>query len=498
MLHKAWEPIRAIPPCRPPHSTGQLVALALLLISLSACTTVGPDYAAPAAFAPEAWQQAARHPQRFNLEPAADLSQWWRQLDDPLLSDLIARALAASPDLQGAQARLRAARARLGVAEAAQAPTLGASATASRSKSGRQTGGGPARELYSVGFDASWEIDLFGGAARAAEAAGADYQASAADLQDVQVSLAAEVARAYAAYRNLELRGTIAARNLDTQSETLQIASWRQQAGLVGALDVEQARGNREQTRALLPQLDSARIEAEHRLAVLLGQAPGSLHAELAGRAGSLRIAPKVALGIPAELLRRRPDLRAAERRLAAETARVGSATAALYPSLRLTGSLGLDSLSVPGLARSGAAGQSLLASLGAPIFNAGLLRQQVALQDAAREQALQSYRKTLLTALGEVENALAALDNSEQRSAALESAADAARNAAGLAQNQYAAGLVDFQSVLNTQRTLLSVEDNLALARQDSLLALITLYKALGGGWQADAAAPDTAGNPP
>lgn len=502
MRYKAYQPVRDTTAVQSPRSSGHLAALALLIATLSACTAVGPDHAAPDHAVPDRWQQASRYESLFGSASPAALSQWWQQLHDPLLSELVERALQASPDLHSAQARLRGSRARIGLAGGALLPSVTASAVASRAKAGRQTGSGAARELYSVGFDASWEIDLFGGARRTLEAAGADYQASQAELQDVQVSLAAEVARTYASYRAIESRIAIARSNLEIQSETLQMADWRVQAGLAGALDVEQARSSREQTRSTIPLLDTSLTEAGNRLAVLLGQQPGALHASLSASASPLDMPSRLAIGIPADMLRRRPDIRAAERRIAAETARLGSAGAALYPAFQLSGSLGLDALTVSALARSGAAGSSLLAALSAPIFNGGRLRQQVRLQDTVRDQALLNYQKILLTALEDVENALVALGNSEQRIAALSIAVDSAGSAALLARHQYSAGLIDFLSVLSTERALLTVEDLLADARSDAIVALIALYKAMGGGWNSAEAStpalPDNTGSYP
>lgn len=473
-------------------SNSNVIFVGVFLVLLSGCTTVGPNYVAPAIPLSAGWQQAARYNDVFSSERPSNLADWWQQLNDPILSDLINQALLASPDLKSAQAKLRESRARLGVAGAGLSPTVTGSGKASRSKSSEQSGIGTVRELYSAGFDASWEIDIFGGTRRTIEAATADYQATEASLRDVQVTLAAEVARNYANYRNTQSRLAIARSNLGSQSETLQITIWRVQAGLVSSLDVEQARTNREQTHAQIPLLETSLTEVEHRLAVLLGQQPGALKDTLSATTPVMIVPTRLAVGIPVDLLRQRPDVRAAERKLAAETARIGSAKAALYPSFRLSGSLGLEALTLHGLGLSGADTNSLLASLTAPIFDGGRLRQQLNIQTAIQEQALLSYQKTLLAALEAVENALVSLANSQERISALSIAAESARNATLLADNQYSAGLVDFQTVLSTQRSLLSVEDSLASARNDGIIALIGLYKALGGGWTT--ASTDTA----
>jgi multidrug efflux system outer membrane protein len=312
----------------------------------------------------------------------------------------------------------------------------------------------------------------------------ADLETSRASLHATQVSLVAEVALNYVEVRALQSRLGIARDNLASQTETLQLTDWRAQAGLVSSQDVEQARSNLELTRAQIPNLETSLAEAEHRLAILLGEVPGSLHQRLAKVGGLPAVPAQLAVGIPADTLRQRPDVRVAERRLAAETARVGQAEAARYPGFNLAGSIGLEALTLSALGSSGAGTASLLAGISGPIFDAGRLRYQVEIQDAVREQALVAYEQTVLVALEEVGNALVALTRNREREQALVNAAKAARNAALLSRQRYSAGLIDFQSVLDTERSVLSVEDNLASTRADGVLALIRLYKALGGGW--------------
>ncbi|MBU1666134.1 MAG: TolC family protein, partial [Gammaproteobacteria bacterium] len=245
---------------------------------------------------------------------------------------------------------------------------------------------------------------------------------------------------------------------------------------------------NREQTRAQIPSLETSLAQAEHQIALLLGQAPASLHAQLTPVVALPQVADALAVGIPADTLRRRPDVRAAERKLAAETARIGVAEAARYPNFQLSGSIGLDALNAGGLFSSAALGHSLLASVAGTLFDGGRLRQRVEIQNAVQEQALANYQSTLLTALREVEDALVALANSRLRQDALGSAATAARNAALLARQRYGSGLIDFLTVLDSERSLRSVEDNLASADTARVTALIQLNKALGGGWQREA----------
>ncbi len=458
------------------HPLTRLVPPLLILLALGGCAAVGPDYRMPTPPTPATWSGVA-------AQPAEDIAEWWKRLDDPLLDQLVADAIVANPDLEVARARLREARARRRLADAGGAASVTASASAAQSRNNANSGG-TSGEWFSAGFDASWEPDVFGATRRGKEAAAADYEASAANLDAARVSLIAEVARNYIELRGDQTRLEIARANLASQSETLQLVSWRAQAGLAGSLEVEQARGNREQTRAQIPALETSLAQSEHQIALLLGQAPASLHARLAPVAAIPRIPDSLAIGIPADTLRRRPDVRAAERKLAAETARIGIAEAARYPNFTLSGALGLDSPRLPDLLNASSLGHSLLAAVAGTLFDGGALRQRVDIQTAVQEQALASYQGTLLTALRDVEDALVALANSGQRREALAAAAEATRNAALLARQRYSSGLIDFQTVLDSERGVLSIEDSLAAADTARATALIQLYKALGGGW--------------
>ncbi|KAA3651017.1 MAG: TolC family protein [Proteobacteria bacterium] len=449
-------------------------ALAALL--LAGCATLGPDYQAPAMALPAAWHAAPA------ADPAAEraaIERWWQQLGDAQLSALVEQALRANPDLQAARAALQASRALERVARAGQAPSVGASGATSASRRGDAA----VSERWTAGFDASWEIDVFGGVRRGVEAAQADREALAATLANTQASLAAEVALNYVSLRTAQARLAIARRNLATQRETLQLTDWRAQAGLASSVDVEQARTNAEQTRAQIPSLQTSLASAANRLAVLTGDAPGALQATLAD--GSLPAMPTaIAVGIPAEVLRQRPDVQAAERALAAETARIGVAEAARWPGFTLSGSIGLEAATLGALGNGASVLRTLAAGVSGVLFDGGALVARVEQQGAVREQRLQSYRSAVLTALEDVENALTALDNTARRREALAAASTAARNANLLAADRYRSGLIDFRTVLETERSLLSTEDSLASAEGERLSALIQLYKALGGGW--------------
>jgi NodT family efflux transporter outer membrane factor (OMF) lipoprotein len=414
---------------------------------------------------------------------ATDLAGWWTRFGDPALAPLIERALQDQTDVGAAQARLRQARAQRNLAAAQLGPSVSGSGSAQSSLSeGRSTS-----ESYRAGLDASWELDLWGAGKAGVRAADATLQARALTLAQTRVSVAAEVALTLLQLRGTQAREAIARRNLASQQQTLQIVVWRAEAGLVTQLDVEQARTAVEQTRAQLPALQASAAQAMNALAVLTGRTPGALNAELA-QPGPLPAAPPdLVLAIPAEVLRQRPDVQAAERQLAAAAARVVEADAARLPSLSLSGSIGLSALSLGALG-SGAGVASLAAGIRLPVFDAGRLQAQVQAQEAARDEAAIAYRAAVLGALQEVEDALLSLRATREQLTAQQAAAAAARVAATLADQRYRSGLVDFQNVLQSQRTLLSAEDGVAATGTTLATAHVRLYKALGGGWSLTA----------
>jgi NodT family efflux transporter outer membrane factor (OMF) lipoprotein len=467
---------------QPPSRSVALVAGLLC----TACAAVVPTHSLPVPNTPTGWI-AGNSAGLVTQAEHVDLATWWRRLDDPLLTSLIEDALRASPDLRAAQSKLREARARRQLAGAERLPSISGSASVSRSRSS-EASGGSVRGLYSAGFDAAWEPDIFGGIAHGIEAAQADQEKSQANLDNTRVTLAAEIAMNYVDLRAYQGRLAIARGNLASQAETLQLTEWRAQAGLTTSLDVEQARASLEQTRAQLPAYETGLAEARYRLAILLGKHPGALDAQLDMPGQIIAVPDKVAVAIPADTLRQRPDVRAAERAWAAETARLGVAEANRYPGFALSGSLGLDALSLSGLGNGDALAGSLLAKVAGSLFDGGRLKQRVEIQSAIQEQALIAYETSVLNALEEVENALVALANGHRRQDTLSVAARAAGEAARLAAQQYQAGLVDFQTVLSTQRSLLGVQDSLKTSEADTATALIRLYKALGGGWSNNA----------
>lgn len=463
-------------------------AVALVaLLGGCALPAIGPDYQAPDFHLPGSWSAT---PQISSEHPvdAAHLAHWWTQIDDARLTWLVEQALNASLDLKLAEARLRQARASRQLAAAGLFPTVSASVGADRSKNSAAIAPQSARTLYDAGFDATWEVDVFGGNRRGIEAASAELAASQASRDSTRVSLVAELARNYVELRSYQRRIAIARDNLASQSETLQIAEWRYQAGLARASEVEQARTSREQTRGAIPDLEVARAAAENRIAILLGRNPGDLHAMLAEETPLPAVPASVAAGIPADVLRQRPDLIAAERTLAAETARVGQKLAQRFPSLNLSGSFGWQAYSFSALGGAGTVARTLGWTLAATLFDGGALRSQVEIQDAVQEQALVSYQISVLSALEEVENALKGYAAARERVDARRAAAESARAAAELSRSLYQSGLADFQQVLETQRTQLTAEDSLATADASLITSLVALYKALGGGWETPA----------
>lgn len=459
-----------------------------LALALSGCGGLRTATAPPAlpGGLPTEWAGASADSPPATTPKA--LLAWWQQFNDPLLTDLVRQALAANTGVRSAQAALRQARALQDVAAAGLGPTLTAGADAQRARSAGNTG-----NRFGASLDASWELDLFGGRRSALDARSASAEASAADLGTVQVSLAAEVALAYIGLRNAQGRVAIAEANLASQQETLQIVRWRQQAGLADGLATAQALAAAEQTRAVLPLLQTTVAQSRHALAVLTGQPPAALDTRLANAKPVPQPAATLALAGPADTLRQRPDVRAAERRLAAAWATLDQADAALRPSLRLGGSLGLSALTLSGLGQSAAVAGSLLAGLSLPVFDGGALRGQQRAQQAALDQAQEAWRASVLTALQEVEDALVALANDQARQQRLQAAAQAATNAATLAGQRYRSGLVDFQTVLDTQRSQLAAQDSLAGASADIAAAHVRLYKSLGGGWVDDLATTGT-----
>lgn len=453
-------------------SSRALVGASLLLLLAACATPVPPVPPLASVPVPAQWSEAVP-------VGAGGLAQWWRVFGDPELVQLVEAALAADTDIGVARANLLQARAARDEAAAALWPQASAGISAQRSAlSGAREG-----NSFQAGFDASWEIDLFGGNRHALGAQQALVDAGAATLAATQVSIAAEVAQDYLQMRGAQVRIAVARENLASQQETLQISEWRRQAGLANDVEVEQARTAVEQTRAQVPVLQASAAQLAHALGVLTGQPPQALLPQLSQPAPLPQPQAGLAVAVPAQALAQRPDVQAAERKLKAAAERVGQAEAARYPTLDLAASVAWSGVTLGSVGGVSAA-RSLLASLTQPLFDAGTRRAQLAGRSAEYQAALETYRASVLAALQDVEDALVALATGRDRLAALQVALEAARNAALLASQRHASGLIDFQTVLETERTLLTVQDSVGSAETDLATDHVRLYKALGGGW--------------
>jgi len=479
------------------------VLIVALSGALSACA-VGPDYKPPELPMPDNWHAQPASGFRVEAAGSATLASWWTTFNDPELDSLIHRAIERNTTVRQALASVVEARARRRITSAGFLPTIGASAGGTRSDSDNPTSTvdgfeiDNSRETYDAGVDASWEIDLFGGQRRSLESATAGLIATEADLRDVMVTLLGDVALTYIEVRTTQSRLTFAERNLASQKEVLDIAGWRAAAGLATVLEVEQAKASYAQTRAQIPSLESNLEAAFNRLSVLIGQQPGPLQGELSERKPLPGVPAEFVSSVPADVMRRRPDIRSAERRLAAQTAQVGVATAALYPSLTLSGSLGVTASSASDLLSDGLHSNRYGIGVSVPIFNGGALRENIKVQNALVDQALAGYEATVLAVYEEVENGLTQWVNEQRRHAALIDAVTSSRIARELALVQYNSGLVDFETVLNADRQLISTEDSLAVSDGEIASNLVRLYKSFGGGWSVFPASTTAAAGAP
>jgi NodT family efflux transporter outer membrane factor (OMF) lipoprotein len=468
----------------------QRTLVLLLVAAVSTGCGVKRPYQAPTPTALLSWTGPAPSPSDVET-----LSQWWEALGDPQLTSLVHRAVAGNLDVRTALSRLRESRASVSSARTSLQPVVDASGTVRVSGTGSEAGIGGTNRSYSLAVDASWEADVFGGIRSTIDAATATAEAREADLQDVLVSLSAEVAINYIDVRSLQRRLDLGRANASLQEQTLDLTRFRQQAGLGTDLDVQQATSNVETTRAQIASLESQSTQTVHAIAVLLGQPPAALIGELA-EPRPIPVAPiTVALGVPAETLRRRPDVRSAERQLAAQFQQVNAARADLYPSFRLAGSIGLESLSLARLLIPGAAFWSASPSVNTRLFNREQLRQNLEIQSERLVQSARAYESRVLGALQEVENSLAALAHDQVRRDHLSAASNAAEQAADLSLQLYTAGLRDFRDVLDGQRSLVNLQDSLASSEASVSIDLVRLYKSLGGGWSASTLLPKGSG---
>jgi NodT family efflux transporter outer membrane factor (OMF) lipoprotein len=430
---------------------------------------------------PKAWINSTGFPV---ASPQKDLARWWARFDDPQMSKLIAAGLAGNPGIAAATARVREARARRDEANAQLMPSLGGSLRGIGDAE-RANGEWLSNSSGRAALEASWEVDWFGKNRKLAKSAAATFAATEENLRSVQASLAAEIAIAYTRLRIDEERLFVLRDIVVSREETARLASWRQQVGEADSLESSQASASLEQARAAIPTLEQSIAQGRNQLALLCGREPGAFDAALASARGRIPIpARDLAIGIPADTIRQRPDVRESGWKVSAAVAELDASKARRYPSLNLSGSLGINSLAVEKIFRPENTAADLIAGVTGPIFDAGRIRADIEARGAALDRSLQDYRASVLAALSEVEDALIACRRSGERLATLEKAVASARDAATLAQQRYQAGVTDLITVLDAQRTLLGIEDNLLASRAEHIRAYIDLYKALGGGW--------------
>ena len=498
-------------------------SVALLAAAALAACTVGPNYKTPQMPTPAAYQETGAVPGATSETP--DLRQWWSQFRDPTLDSLVERALAGNLDVASGVSKIREARQQVVLAGAAARPHVDVSPSVNNTLLSKnagfsqlagafQGGGAPGSgagggsvgiglpgtdfTTYSAGFDASWELDLFGQTRRAVEAARGRVEAQEWSLRDTQVSVASEVAVDYLTLRSLQRQIAVAQTEEARQGELLALIKARRDAGFATRLEVSQQENQLATAQSQRPTLEAEARGEIHALGVLIGQPPEALSAELTPAAGMLAgppaPPPTVPVGLPSELLRRRPDIRFAERNLAAATADVGVAVGDLYPQINLTGSADLISASLKNLVSGNSIQTSVTAMLVEHVFDGGKIRANISARKEARIQAYLAYQKTVLTALKDVEDALSRYGAEQRRNAQLRAAAQAARVAFEMADDRYKTGLSDFINVLQTQAALYQAETQ--LAESDGLVDqdLVSLEKALGGGWSDNAGAPHAA----
>ncbi len=476
----------------------KLAAVVTASVLASACTTLGPDFERPQADVAARWQDADTAP--LSATPA-EHGDWWSVFNDPVLTDLIDRAFRQNLPLRVAALRIMEARAQLGIAVGNKYPqqqeATGGATYQSRSENDANTAAGDISfTSYDIGIDMAWELDFWGKFRRGIESAEANLLASVADYDAVLVSLTAGVAETYAAIRTFETRIDIARENVAIQQRSVDITDVRFRNGATSELDVQQAKALLFNTKATISQLQTGLRRAENALSVLLGIPPGMIRALLDNPAPIPAAPAEVAVGIPADLLRRRPDVRSAELRAASQSALVGVAQADLYPSFALFGSVGLAASSGTNTTRTGNTGVDELfdsdsvffiggPSFNWPLFNYGRLRNNVRVQDARLQQLLVNYQDAVLRALQEAEDAAHAFLRANEEVEFRTQAAQAARRAVDLALTRYREGASDYTTVLSTQEALVVQQDQLTAARGEVARSLIDLYKALGGGWQ-------------
>jgi NodT family efflux transporter outer membrane factor (OMF) lipoprotein len=457
---------------------------------LSGCTTVGPDFKQPEVPWLEGWQGGSLQEVVSSSPSAGATDEWWLLFDDPILDQIVADALRLNPGVRTAGARILESRAQLGVAGSGRYPQL-QQLSGSLLEVGEHTSGEPNTQYTagSAAFDIAWELDFWGRYRRAIEAADAAYFASIAQYDDVQVLVASQAASLYATIRTLELRLRITHQNAEIQQRSLEITERLFKSGNESELDVQQARSLYLSTIATIPELEGALRQAQNALSVLLARPPGELPEMASGAEQIPEASLETIVDIPADLLRRRPDVRTAELQLAAQSALIGVSQSALYPSITLLGSVGLSDTSLASSSSTvdWAVGPAFVWN----IFDWGRLKNDVLIQDARFQQLYEIYQDAVLRAAREVDDAAVLFAKNRVQVDILDQAVQAARRSLDIATIQYREGMVDFERVLDSQRSLFSQEERLVTVRGSVAQSLIALYKAIGGGWQAGRGRP-------
>lgn len=456
----------------------KLIILFTFILFVDGCM-VGPNYKPPQTSMPKGWIGTTGQPQA-----ALDLVHWWNTFNDPNLTSLIKRAVQANLNLKQAQSRLREARQKRIIAAAPLWPTINGTGSYERF----QNPGNIRDDLWQTGLDAVWELDIFGGTRRAAEAATADIQAAVENERDTLVSLCGEVAIDYISLRQYQQEIAIAKENLKAQQHTAELTRQRFSSGLVSALDVANADAQVGTTASQIPILESSAQQTIYSLSILLGREPGALLAELSPTASIPAPPPTLPNDLPSDLLRRRPDIRSAEASIHSATANIGVATADLFPKFSLTGSAGYQTnIGLSSLINSRGGLWSMGPSFSWALFQGGSIRANIEVQKELTEQARLTYETTVLTALQDVENALIAYTKEQQRNKALQQTVAANQQAVKLSTQLYTEGQTEFLNVLDAQRSLYSSQDSLAQSTGNLSNDFVRLYKALGGGWDVN-----------
>ena len=467
--------------------------LFVISIPLLAGCAVGPNYKRPQVAVPNQWTVA---PTRGTSAKPIERGEWWSSFQDAELSSLIERAVGGNLDLKLALERVQEARSARGIARSGYFPSVDATASATRNRQLVITPGTQGSAMlvpvefnnFQGGLAASWELDVFGGIRRGVQAASADAAAAEENRRDVLVILLGDVGRDYVQLRGFQRRLEIANKNIKTQQDTLDLTTARAKAGLATELDVSRAAAQLETTKAAVPTLLIGIDFSIHRLSILLGEEPGALRSELE-KVSPIPIAgPDVEVGLPSDLLQRRTDIRRSEAKLAAATARIGEAKADLFPRFVLTGTAGRQASQLHDLTLGAGNFYGVGPGISLPLFTAGRIRSNIAVQTSRQREALISYQSTILNSLEEVENALVSYSQEQERRDRLNEAVAHSQLAVDLATEQYKAGLADFLSVLDAQRELYANEDQLVQSQTTVTTDLVGLYRALGGGWSASA----------